>query len=162
MRAVVQRVGEARVEVEGRVVGAIGRGLLVLVGIAREDTPRDAEYLAEKIAGLRIFPDEEGKMNRSVREVGGAILVVSQFTLYGDTRKGRRPSFDRAAPPEQARSLYEYFVEALRAKGLEVETGIFQAMMQVHLVNEGPVTLLCESPSPGAPPAPDNSRGEAK
>jgi D-tyrosyl-tRNA(Tyr) deacylase len=162
MRAVVQRVREARVEVEGRVVGAIGRGLLVLLGVAREDTPRDADYLAEKIVGLRVFPDEEGKMNRSVREVGGAILVVSQFTLYGDTRKGRRPSFDRAAPPEQARSLYEYFVQALRARGIAVETGVFQAMMQVHLVNEGPVTLLCESPTPGAAPAPNNSPREGK
>ncbi|MCS7315852.1 MAG: D-aminoacyl-tRNA deacylase [Bryobacterales bacterium] len=146
MRAVLQRVREARVEVDGTVTGAIGRGLLVLVGIAREDTQRDADYLAEKIAGLRIFPDQEGKMNRSVQEVGGAVLVVSQFTLYGDTRKGRRPSFDRAAPPEQARALYEYFVQALRARGLAVETGVFQAMMQVHLVNDGPVTILCESP----------------
>jgi D-tyrosyl-tRNA(Tyr) deacylase len=161
MRAVVQRVREARVEVDGKVVGGIGRGLLVLVGVAREDTPRDAEYLAEKIAGLRIFPDQEGKMNRSVQEAGGAVLVVSQFTLYGDTRKGRRPSFDRAAPPEQARSLYEYFVQALRQKGLEVETGVFQAMMQVHLVNEGPVTILCESPPAGRPDEAGSSPGES-
>jgi len=160
MRAVVQRVREASVEVDGEVVGRIGPGLLVLVGVAREDTPRDAEYLAEKIAGLRIFPDQEGKMNRSVRETGGAVLVVSQFTLYGDTRKGRRPSFDRAAPPEQARSLYEYFVQALRRKGLAVETGVFQAMMQVHLVNEGPVTILCESPPAGGPGEAGSSPGE--
>ncbi len=154
MRAVVQRVREARVEVNGVVTGSIGRGLLVLLGVAREDTPRDADYLAEKIAGLRIFPDEEGKMNRSVRDVGGALLVVSQFTLYGDTRKGRRPSFDRAAPPEQARALYERFVQALRAGGLPVETGVFQAMMQVHLINDGPVTIICDSG------APETSQGE--
>ncbi|MGC8793844.1 MAG: D-aminoacyl-tRNA deacylase [Bryobacteraceae bacterium] len=146
MRAVLQRVREARVEVDGQVVGAIGRGLLVLIGVAREDTARDADYLAEKIVGLRIFPDEQGKMNRDVREAGGSLLVVSQFTLYGDTRKGRRPSFDRAAPQDQARALYEYFVESLRRKGVPVETGVFQAMMQVHLINEGPVTILCESP----------------
>lgn len=160
MRAVLQRVSEARVEVNGAVTGAIGRGLLVLLGVAREDTLRDADYLAEKIAGLRIFPDEQGKMNRSVQEVGGAVLVVSQFTLYGDTRKGRRPSFDRAAPPEQARALYEYFVQALRARGLTVETGVFQAMMQVHLVNDGPVTIICESPFAGSSP-PANSPAES-
>lgn len=147
MRAVVQRVREARVEVDGALTGSIGRGLLVLLGIAREDTPADADYLAEKIAGLRIFPDQQGKMNRSVQDSGGAVLVVSQFTLYGDTRKGRRPSFDRAAPPEQARALYEYFLQALRARGVTVETGVFQAMMQVHLINDGPVTILCESPA---------------
>ncbi len=147
MRAVVQRVREARVEVDGALTGSIGRGLLVLLGIAREDTPADADYLAEKIAGLRIFPDQQGKMNRSVQDSGGAVLVVSQFTLYGDTRKGRRPSFDRAAPPEQARALYEYFLQALRARGVTVETGVFQAMMQVHLINDGPVTILCESPT---------------
>ncbi len=147
MRAVVQRVREAKVEVEGSVVGAIGRGILVLLGVAREDTPADAEYLAEKILGLRIFADQEGKMNRSVAEIGGGVLVVSQFTLYGDTRKGRRPSFDRAAPQEQARALYEHFVAVLRSRHRPVETGIFQAMMQVHLVNDGPVTILCESPA---------------
>lgn len=159
MRAVLQRVREARVEVNGSVTGSIGKGLLVLLGVAREDTTRDADYLAEKVAGLRIFPDEEGKMNRSVQEAGGAVLVVSQFTLYGDTRKGRRPSFDRAAPPEQARALYEYFVQALRARGLPVETGVFQAMMQVHLINDGPVTIICESPSPGPPQGGNSSAG---
>jgi len=148
MRAVVQRVKEARVEVEGRTVGAIGRGLLVLLGVSRQDTRAEADYLAGKILGLRIFPDEEGKMNRSVEEVGGQLLVVSQFTLYGDTRKGRRPSFDQAAPQEQARSLYEYFVDVLRQRGARVETGIFQALMQVYLINDGPVTIICESPAP--------------
>lgn len=146
MRAVLQRVREARVEVDGKTVGAIGRGLLILIGVARHDTQADADYLAEKIVGLRIFPDEEGKMNRSVAEVGGELLVVSQFTLYADTRKGRRPSFDQAAPQQQARDLYEYFLAALRARGMRVETGVFQAMMQVHLVNDGPVTIICESP----------------
>lgn len=147
MRAVLQRVRRAHVEVEGRVVGEIGQGLLVLLGVARTDQPADAEYLAEKILGLRIFPDQEGKMNRSVTEVGGGLLVVSQFTLYGDTRKGRRPSFDQAAPQAQARDLYEYFVRLLRSRHAPVETGVFQAMMQVHLINEGPVTILCESPA---------------
>jgi D-tyrosyl-tRNA(Tyr) deacylase len=146
MRMVVQRVSEARVEVEGKVTGSIGKGMLVLLGVAREDTERDAEFLAEKTAGLRIFPDEEGKMNRSVLEAGGGVLVVSQFTLYGDVRKGRRPSFDEAAPPDLARRLYEYYVEALRGKGVSVETGVFQAMMKVYLVNDGPVTILCDSP----------------
>ncbi len=145
MRAVLQRVSQARVEVDGQTVGAIGPGLLVLLGIARPDTRPDADYLAERIVGLRIFPDDAGKMNRSVAETGGALLVVSQFTLYGDTRKGRRPSFDQAAPPDQARELYEYFVEACRKKNVPVETGVFQASMSVHLVNEGPVTLLCDS-----------------
>ena len=146
MRMVVQRVSEARVEVEGKVTGSIGKGMLVLLAVAREDTERDAEFLAEKTAGLRIFPDEEGKMNRSVLEAGGGVLVVSQFTLYGDVRKGRRPSFDEAAPPDLARRLYEYYVEALRGKGVSVETGVFQAMMKVYLVNDGPVTILCDSP----------------
>jgi len=145
MRAVIQRVKEARVEVDGQVTGAIGKGLLVLVGIARTDTTREADYLVDKIAGLRIFPDQAGKMNLSVTDAGGALLVVSQFTLYGDVRKGRRPSFDQAAPPEQARALYDYFVQAARARLPRVETGVFQAMMAVHLVNEGPVTLVCET-----------------
>lgn len=153
MRALLQRVKEAKVEVEGRTVGAIGRGLLVLLGVARGDTPADADYLAEKILGLRIFPDAEGKMNLSVMEAGGGLLVVSQFTLYGDTRKGRRPSFDQAAPQQEARALYEYFVQKLRSRQAPVQTGVFQAMMQVHLINEGPVTILCESPARNALPA---------
>jgi D-tyrosyl-tRNA(Tyr) deacylase len=145
MRAVIQRVTEARVEVEGRVTGAIRKGLVVLLGISKTDTRRDAEYLAEKVSGLRIFSDEGGKMNRSVIEAGGALLVVSQFTLYGDCRRGRRPSFDAAAAPLEARALYEYFVDTARSHGVPVETGVFQAMMQVHLVNDGPVTILCDS-----------------
>ena len=146
MRAVLQRVKQARVEVDGQVTGAIRRGLLVFLGVARWDTETDAEYPVEKIANLRIFHDENGKMNRSVREAGGALLVVSQFTLYGDTSRGRRPSFDDAAPAAQARLLYEYFVARTRETGLTVETGVFQAMMSVHLENDGPVTLVCESP----------------
>jgi D-tyrosyl-tRNA(Tyr) deacylase len=145
MRAVVQRVSRAEVRVESRVVGAIGRGLLVLVGIARDDTPEIGKVLAEKIANLRIFDDDQGRMNRSLLEAGGGVLCVSQFTLYGDCRKGRRPSYDRAAPPEAARALYESFVESLRALGVKVETGEFRAMMDVELVNDGPVTLLLDT-----------------
>jgi D-tyrosyl-tRNA(Tyr) deacylase len=145
MRAVVQRVSRASVAVDGTVVGAIGAGLLVLLGVAKGDDEAAAEYLADKVLGLRIFADAEGKMNLGVLEAGGALLVVSQFTLYGDARKGRRPSFDRAAPPEEARRLYERFAAAARARGARVETGVFQAMMQVELVNEGPVTILCDS-----------------
>ena len=145
MRTVVQRVSRAEVRVEGRVVGAIGRGLLVLVGIAREDTPETGKVLAEKIANLRIFDDEQGRMNRSLLEAGGGVLCVSQFTLYGDCRKGRRPSYDRAAPPEAARALYESFVESLGTLGVKVETGEFRAMMDVELVNDGPVTLLLDT-----------------
>jgi D-tyrosyl-tRNA(Tyr) deacylase len=145
MRVVLQRVTEARVEVEGQVVGSIGPGLVALLGIARTDTRSDAEYLADKVAGLRIFPDEEGKMNRSLKDTGGSLLVVSQFTLYGDCRKGRRPSFDLAAPPEQARALYEYFLQSVRARNVPFEAGVFQAMMAVHLVNDGPVTIICDS-----------------
>jgi D-tyrosyl-tRNA(Tyr) deacylase len=145
MRLVIQRVSEARVEVDGQTTGAIGRGLLVLVAVARSDTQSDADRLAEKLLGLRIFPDESGKMNRSVVEIGGGVLVVSNFTLYGDTRKGKRPSFDMAAPPEQARTLYEYFVTKLRSGAVPVETGVFQATMAVSLVNDGPVTLICDS-----------------
>ena len=145
MRAVVQRVSRAQVTVRGEVVGRIERGLLVLLGVAVTDNEADADYLAEKIAGLRIFEDDAGKMNRAVGEVGGAVLVVSQFTLYGDVRRGKRPSFDAAAPPEQARRLYEYFVERIRAAGLRCETGRFQEMMQVELVNDGPVTILLDS-----------------
>jgi len=145
MRAVVQRVTQSRVEVDGAVVGAIGPGLLVLLGVAHADTAADAEYLADKILNLRIFADQAGKMNRSLLDTGGALLVVSQFTLYGDCRKGRRPSFDAAAPAEQACSLYEHFVAAARRGGVHVETGVFQATMDVSLVNDGPVTLLVES-----------------
>lgn len=147
MKAVVQRVREASVTVDGAVVGAIGPGLLVLLGVAREDTEGAAEWLVEKILGLRIFEDGAGRMNLSLLDTGGALLVVSQFTLYGDTRKGRRPSFDGAARPEQANRLYEYFVALARARGVRVETGVFQAMMQVSLVNDGPVTLICETPA---------------
>jgi D-tyrosyl-tRNA(Tyr) deacylase len=145
MRAVIQRVSEARVTVAGSVLGEIGPGLLALLGVAKPDTPADAEFLAEKILNLRVFPDEAGKMNRSLLDVTGALLVISQFTLYGDCRKGRRPSFDDAAPAEQARPLYEHFVEVARRSGVRVETGVFQAHMEVSLVNDGPVTLLVES-----------------
>jgi D-aminoacyl-tRNA deacylase len=145
MRAVIQRVSRARVTVNGETTGEIGRGLLVLLGVGREDTESDAIYLAEKISGLRIFEDEHGKMNRSLLDVGGSILAVSQFTLYGDVRRGKRPSFDAAAPPEKARQLYEFFLEQLRAAGLRCETGKFQEMMRVELVNEGPVTILLDS-----------------
>jgi D-aminoacyl-tRNA deacylase len=145
MRLVIQRVREARVEVEGAVTGAIGPGLLVLAGVAAPDTEADADYLIDKLLNLRIFPDDAGKMNRSVVEAGGGVLVVSNFTVYGDCAKGRRPSFDQAAPPDRARALYDYFVEKLRARGVPMGTGVFQASMQVHLVNDGPVTLICES-----------------
>jgi D-tyrosyl-tRNA(Tyr) deacylase len=145
MRAVVQRVSRAKVEASGEVAGQIGLGLLVLLGVGRDDSDADAVYLAEKIAGLRVFEDGEGKMNRSVKDVGGSVLAVSQFTLYGDVRRGKRPSFDDAAPPEKARQLYELFVEQIRAAGLRCETGRFQEMMKVELVNEGPVTILLDS-----------------
>ena len=145
MRAVVQRVSRASVAVEGKITGEIGRGFLVLLGVAKSDTAGDADYLAEKISGLRIFEDSDGKMNLALADVNGAVLVVSQFTLHGDVRRGKRPSFDSAAPPDQARKLYEYFVERVRALGLRCETGVFQAMMQVELVNDGPVTILLDS-----------------
>ena len=145
MRAVVQRVSRAKVTVNQWVGGEIGHGLLVLLGVGQGDTEADATYLAEKIAGLRIFEDDAGKMNRSVLEVDGSVLAVSQFTLYGDVRRGKRPSFDAAAPPEQARKLYEFFVERMQAAGLRCETGRFQEMMQVELVNDGPVTILLDS-----------------
>lgn len=145
MRAVVQRVSRARVTVNSEVAGEIGRGLLVLLGVAREDVEADAVYLADKISGLRIFEDDDGKMNRCVAEAGGAVLVVSQFTLYGDVRRGKRPSFDAAAPPVTARRLYKFFVEQIRAAGLACETGRFQEMMEIELVNEGPVTILLDS-----------------
>jgi D-tyrosyl-tRNA(Tyr) deacylase len=142
---VVQRVSEASVRVDGRLVGAIGPGLLVLLGVGRGDGETDAEYLAGKVVNLRVFPDEAGQMNRSVLEIGGALLVVSQFTLYGDARKGRRPGYSDAAAPEDANRLYERFVALVRESGLRVETGVFQAMMDVALVNQGPVTLLLDS-----------------
>lgn len=145
MRAVVQRVSRASVTVDGEIVGRIERGLLVLLGVTHADSEAAADYLAEKIAGLRVFEDDAGKMNLSVVDVGGSILAVSQFTLYGDARKGKRPSFDDAARPEQARKLYERFVERIRTLGLVCETGRFQEMMQVELVNEGPVTILLDS-----------------
>lgn len=155
MRAVVQRVSRAGVTVANEIVGEIGRGLLVLLGVTHADTEADADYLADKIAGLRIFQgsigqgsigeDENGKMNLDTAAVEGGILVVSQFTLYGDVRRGKRPSFDAAAPPERARQLYEYFVERIRAAGLPCQTGRFQEMMQVELVNDGPVTILLDS-----------------
>ena len=146
MRAVVQRVSSARVLVDGRVVGEIGRGLLVLLGVGRDDTPADVVYAAAKVRELRVFEGADGKpMDQPVTAVGGAILVVSQFTLYGDVRRGRRPSFDAAAAPADARELYEAFVRELRSAGLPVSTGEFQAMMQVELVNDGPVTILVDS-----------------
>ena len=145
MRAVVQRVSRAKVTVNGEITGQIEQGLLVLLGVGQADSEADADYLAEKIAGLRIFEDEGGKMNLSVADVQAAVLAVSQFTLYGDVRRGKRPSFDAAARPERARELYEYFVGRIRAAGLPCETGRFQEMMQVELVNDGPVTILLDS-----------------
>lgn len=145
MRALLQRVSRASVEVDGKIVGEIGAGLLIFLGVATGDVEAQAQQLADKVANLRIFPDLEGKMNLSVRDTGGACLIVSQFTLYGDTRRGRRPSFDNAARPEIARTIYELFVESIRRSGVRVETGVFQAHMMVSLANDGPVTLLCES-----------------
>src|SRR5580698_11668661 len=145
MRVVIQRVKQARVEVDGQVTGAIGPGLLVLLGIAKTDSEKDAEYLVEKVLHLRIFPDSDGKMNCNVEEAGGSLLVVSQFTLYGDCRKGRRPSFDLAASPQDAFDLYQYFITLARKSPVTVETGVFQATMQVCLINDGPVTLICDS-----------------
>lgn len=145
MRAVVQRVKRAEVRVDGRTIGQTGPGILVMVAIAGEDTRETGKALAEKIVGLRIFNDDEGRMNRDIREAGGEALVVSEFTLYGDCRKGRRPSYIQAAPPADARALYHAFVESLAALGVKVETGEFQAMMDVELTNEGPVTLLLDS-----------------
>jgi len=145
MRAVAQRVSRGQVTVKGEACGSIGRGLLVLLGVAKGDTEADAEYLAEKIVGLRIFEDQDGKMNLAVGQIGGEVLVVSQFTLFGDVRRGKRPSFDEAAPPEQAERLYRHFVEQVAAGGIACRTGRFQAMMQVELVNDGPVTILLDS-----------------
>jgi D-tyrosyl-tRNA(Tyr) deacylase len=146
MRAVLQRVTRARVTISGEEVGAIERGLLVLLGVAPTDTPEEARWLADKVVGLRLFADAEGKMNLSVADVSGAVLVVSQFTLYGDCRKGRRPSFIGAAAPERAVPLYEEFINAIKAHGVPTATGRFGAMMQVELVNDGPVTLLLDNP----------------
>lgn len=145
MRAVVQRVSRAAVRVDDDIVGHIDAGLLVLLGVGQDDTETDADYLVDKIVGLRVFEDADGKMNLPVTEIGGAMLAVSQFTLFGDVRRGKRPSFDAAARPEQAKKLYEYFVGRVRAAGVRCETGTFQAMMQVELVNEGPVTIMIDS-----------------
>jgi len=145
MRAVLQRAKWGRVRVEGEIVGEIGLGLVVLVGVRRGDTPEDAAYLAKKTANLRIFADEAGKMNRSVKETGGEVLAVSQFTLYAETRKGNRPSFTEAADPALGRQLYELYIELLLKEGLHVETGVFGAMMEVELLNDGPVTILLDS-----------------
>ncbi len=145
MRIVLQRVKSARVDVAGETVGSIGVGLVILLGVTQTDREEDAGYMAAKVVQLRIFPDEAGRMNRSLLQAGGALLVVSQFTLYGDCRKGRRPSFDHAAPPEQARSLYECFIQRLKSSNITVETGVFQAEMEVHLINDGPVTFILDS-----------------
>ncbi len=145
MRAVIQRVKEAKVEVNGDIIGKIGEGFLVLLGVGKDDTEEEVRYLADKVLGLRIFEDEAGKMNLSITDVKGEILAVSQFTLYGDSRKGRRPSFDEAAPPDVAERLYELFVEEIRKSGIKVETGKFRALMDVHLINSGPVTILLDS-----------------
>ncbi|ANA81463.1 D-tyrosyl-tRNA(Tyr) deacylase [Paenibacillus vortex V453] len=147
MKVVIQRCKHAQVTVDNEVVGKIGAGLMVLVGVTHGDEEKDAKYLADKVAGLRIFEDEDGKMNFSVQDVGGAILSVSQFTLYGDTRKGKRPNFMAAAKPDEANALYEFFNRELSAKGLQVETGVFGAMMDVSLTNWGPVTLIIDSKS---------------
>ncbi len=145
MRVVLQRVSEAHVTVNESTVGAIRKGLLLLLGMGKSDSVADADYLLEKTLGLRVFPDTAGKMNLNVQEAGGALLIVSQFTLYGDCRRGRRPSFDEAAPPEQAQALYNYFVESARRGPVPVETGVFQTTMEVHLVNDGPVTIWLDS-----------------
>ncbi|HWI51993.1 MAG TPA: D-aminoacyl-tRNA deacylase [Symbiobacteriaceae bacterium] len=145
MRAVVQRVSRGKVTVAGEVVGQIGQGYVVLLGVSREDTPEAADYMADKVAGLRVFEDDQGKMNRSILDAGGAVLAISQFTLYGDVRRGRRPGFDQAGRPEVAEPLYERFVAKLQAAGLTVETGRFQTHMEVELVNDGPVTILVDS-----------------
>jgi len=145
MRVIVQRVKSAKVRIDNMITAMVDKGLLLLVGISRTDGSVDADYLVDKIAGLRIFPDEQEKMNLDIRETGGALLIVSNFTVYGDCRKGRRPSFDIAAPPAEAKVLYDYFVEKAKATGIPVESGVFQAHMLVELENDGPVTLICES-----------------
>jgi len=149
MRLLIQRVSEARVSVASSTIGSIRIGLLVFVGISRQDTAADVDYAVQKMVGLRIFPDAAGKMNCTVQEAGGSLLLVSQFTLYGDCRKGKRPSFDRAAPPAEAQTLYNYFVEAARRSPVPVETGVFQAEMKVQLVNEGPVTIWIDTEDRG-------------
>ena len=145
MKIVLQRVKEAAVEVQGKVVGKIGRGICLLVGIEKGDSEEDAHFLAKKVTELRVFPDEEGKMNLSVLDIQGEAMAVSQFTLAGSVKKGRRPSFDKAEEPEEAAKLFKYFVELIKQRGMKVETGVFQAMMDVHLINEGPVTFILES-----------------
>ena len=145
MRAVIQLVSEASVKVKNNITGKIGQGLVVLLGISQKDTEKDVAYLSDKVSNLRVFPDEQGLMNRSVQDVGGEVLVVSQFTLFGDCRKGRRPSYSRAAPPETAQRLYDLFIAEIKNRELPVATGEFQAMMQVSLTNNGPVTLLIDS-----------------
>ncbi len=145
MKIVLQRVKEAAVEVQGKVVGKIGQGICLLVGIEKGDSEEDAHYLAKKATELRIFPDSEGKMNLSVLDIQGEAMAVSQFTLAGSVKKGRRPSFDKAEEPEKAEKLFKYFVELIKQRGMKVETGVFQAMMDVHLINEGPVTFILES-----------------
>ncbi len=146
MIVLLQRVERCSVEVDGEIVGKIGRGLCIFLGIKKGDSENEADWLVEKVSNLRIFEDDQGKMNLSVKDIGGEILVVSQFTLYGNCRKGRRPSFDKAAPPEEAEPLYNYFVEKLRDKGFRVETGIFRAEMKVDILNDGPVTFIIEYP----------------
>ena len=145
MRLLLQRVSEASVTVDGNTVGSIRTGLLILAGMAKTDTESEVDYLSDKVLGLRVFPDSAGKMNRNIVDAGGSLLVVSQFTLYGDCRKGRRPSFDDAAAPEHAQALYNYLVHKLRAGPVQVETGVFQATMEVRLVNQGPVTILMDT-----------------
>jgi D-tyrosyl-tRNA(Tyr) deacylase len=146
MRALVQRVTKGSVTIDGKVHGAIEQGLVILLGITHEDTEKDADFVADKCVDLRIFEDENGKMNKSLEEINGSILLISQFTLYAATRKGRRPSFDAAARPEKAEPLYEYFIQKLRSRGIKVETGIFGAYMQVEIHNDGPVTMMVEYP----------------
>jgi D-tyrosyl-tRNA(Tyr) deacylase len=145
MRAVVQRVKNAKVEISGKIIGETGKGLLIFLGVGDEDSEKDCEYLADKIANLRIFPDENDLMNLSSLDIGGGMLVVSQFTLWGDCRKGRRPSFTKAAKPERAKELYEFFIGVLKKTGLKIAAGEFQEMMDVHLINDGPVTILLDS-----------------